>query len=169
MVLWSSRLVRSAVGFVVLIASFLAAPESGDSAGSNSRAQPQPAERLVIRYTQASFELISRTPLEKTVPPSIALPDSLGRVSGYWFELQSESGVVVYRRRTHAPDIVYTETPMASNPTRLTRAETVVPENTLTVLIPRKAEGESLVFFGPPPGAEKRIVASGEIGRVRLR
>ena len=157
------------VGGLVFAAGLLAFPRSIDSAGADKQAVPPAAERLTVRYAQGSFELVSRTSLAKIVPPSVDLPDSVGQVRGCWFEVQSEAGKTVYRRRIAAPNVVYTESPTEDNPGRLSRAETVVPEKTISILIPKKDEGAFLVFYGPPAAPEKRTQASGEVGRIRLR
>jgi hypothetical protein len=152
------------VGTLVFIAAMLAFPLVADSAEA-----PPTAERLVIHYSSGTFELVSRTSLHKVVPPSVSLPDSLGRVSGHWFEVQSEAGKTVYRRRMPAPDIIYTESPTEENPTKMSRAEVTVPEKTFSILVPVKDDGNWLVLYGPPAGTNKRTQAAGETGRIRLR
>ena len=165
----SPRIEPLIAGVLVFMAGLLAFPPVADGADKTKTNSPSAAERLIIRYSNGAFELVSRTSLNKVVPPSVSLPDSLGRVSGHWFEVQSEAGKTVYRRQMPAPDIIYTELPTEDNPTRLSRAETVVPEKTFSILIPKKDEGAFLVLFGPPSAPEKRTQASGEVGRLRLR
>jgi hypothetical protein len=164
-----SRLEPLIVGALVLAVAMLAFPLVADSADGNKPDSSPTAERLVIRYANGSFELVSRTSLNKVVPPSVSLPDSVGRVSGHWFEVQSEAGKTVYRRRMQDPGIVYTEVPTEENPTKLSRAEVVVPEKTISILVPVKSDGNFLVLYGPPAGAKSRTQAAGEVGRIRLR
>jgi len=127
------------------------------------------AERLTLHYANGSFEVVSRTVLDKVVPPSVALPAPVGQVRGSWFELQSDAGKTVYRRHMAAPDIVYTEIPTEEDPTKPSRAEFVVPERTFSVLVPIKKDGNYLVLYGPAAGSKSRAQAAGEIGRIRLR
>jgi hypothetical protein len=163
-----SRIEPLIIGALVFAVAMLAFPMVVDSADANKPDAPPTAERLIIQYTNGSFELVSRTSLNKPVPPSVNLPDSLGSVRGHWFEVQSEAGKMVYRRRMPAPDIVYTESPTEDNP-KLSRAEFVVPEKTISILVPVKDDGNFLVLYGPPAGTDKRTQAAGEVGRIRLR
>lgn len=164
-----SRIGPLIVGLLVLAAALLAWPPAVDSADTGKAGTAPTAERLVLRYANESFELVSRTPLHKVVPPSVSLPDSVGKVRGNWFEVQSAAGQTVYRRRMPAPDIIYTEIPTEDNPGQLSRAEATVPEKTISILAPVKDNGDYLVIYGPPAGKAERTQAAGEIGRIRLR
>lgn len=159
----------SAIGVVLFVAALLIVPRPAGGADSTKTAAPPAAERLILRYANGTIEVVTRTPLNKPVPPSQSMPAAKGEVRGNWFELQADNGDVVYRRGMAAPDLVYTEVPTAENPSQLSRAEFVVPEKTFSILVPIKSDGNYLVLYGAPVGSKSRNQAAGEIGRIRLR
>lgn len=159
----------SAIGMLSLAAVVLTLARPAGGADAKQSTAPPTAERLILHYVNGTIEVVSRTPLTKVVPPSVTLPDEKGKVRGNWFEVQSDAGMTVYRRRMPAPDIVYTEIPTEENPSQLSRAEIVVPEKTFSILVPIKSDGNYLVLYGPPTGTKSRGQAAGEIGRIRLR
>jgi hypothetical protein len=152
---------------VLLVFAVALAADEGTDATTNPRLQA--AERLVIRYSASGFELVSRTPLLKILPPSVALPVAKGAVSGSWFEVQSDGGDPVYRRRIVSPRIIYTEVPTDDAPDRLTRDEIAVDENVFSVLVPAGKDAKSLVFYDSNLDVQKRTEAATEIGRIGLR
>jgi hypothetical protein len=160
---WIIALCLAALGVCVAGAGLASGADSKEGVGV------QPVERLMIRYNEGSFEIVERIPLEKILPPSVELPDSVGRLAGYWFEVQNTEGKTVYRRRMTAPDIIYTESPTEDEPNTLRRADIVVPDKLFSVLVPRKSEARALVFFGQQAGPEKRMRPAAELGRVVLR
>lgn len=155
-----------AASLLLAIAVTLAA---SPSAISPANARVQAVERLVIRYSAAGFELVSRTPLMKVLPPSVALPAEKGAVSGSWFEVQGDGGDVVYRRRFDSPRIIYTEVPTADNPGVLKRDEAIRDENVFSVLVPAGKDAKSLVFYDSSLDTRKRSEAANEAGRIGLR
>jgi len=152
---------------VCAIPVIFAASDQGLNATVNPRVQS--VERLVIRYSASGFELLSRTPLQKVLPPSAKLPATKGLVSGSWFEVQSNAGDVVYRRRISSPRILYTEVPTDDDPGVLKRDEAVVEENVFSVLVPAGKDANALIFFDSGTDIQKRTEASSEIGRIGLR
>jgi len=158
----------SAVGVLLFVAALLIVPRPAGGADTIKTAAPPTAERLILKYANGTFEVVSRTPLNKAVPPSKPMPAAEGQVRGNWFELQADDGKVVYRRGMAAPDMVYTEIPTEENPSKLSRAEFTVPEKTFSVLVPIKSDGNYLVLYGPPASTKSRNQAAGEIGRIRL-
>jgi hypothetical protein len=101
---------RAALG---LLAALLAA------AGLPAVAQEQPAgpgeaDRVVVRYTQGAYELVSVTPLETHLAPSDELPE--GEHSGFWFEVVSSGGELVYRRVIGHPVPLVFEGPDTDEP-----------------------------------------------------
>ncbi len=158
-----------AIGALVFAVVLLILPGTAVGADSAKVTTAPTAERLVLHYVNGSIELVSRTSLNKVVPPSVELPESQNGVRGNWFELQDSDGKVVYRRRMAAPDIVYTEIPTEENPSQLSRAEIVVPDKTFSILVPIQSNANDLVLFGPPKGTKSRNQAAGEIGRIQLR
>ncbi len=163
------HVLRYLAGIVILVGMLWVLPSPIDGASPTQTVGPQSVERLVIQYNQGSFELISRTPLRKTLPPSVTLPAPIGQVRGSWFEVQSTTGEMVYRRRFPAPNVIYTEWPTQDDPTQLRREEIEVSENVFTILVPKNDKAEALLIFGTPRGQDKRAAAAGEIGRLQLR
>jgi hypothetical protein len=152
---------------VVLAIAVALAAGDGTSVPKNPRLQE--AERLVIRYSALGFELVSRAPLLKVLPPSVRLPAAKGAVSGSWFEVQSDGGDVVYRRRIASPRMIYTEVPTDDEPGLLKRDEVAVDENVFSVLVPAGKDAKSLVFYDSNLDIQKRTEAASEIGRIGLR
>ena len=163
-------IVLVAAGFaaaILLALPVALAADEGTTANTNPRLQE--SERLVIRYSPSGFEVVSRTPLLKVLPPSVTLPGAKGAVSGSWFEVQSDDGDVVYRRRITSPRIVYTEVPTADEPGLMKRDEIIVDENVFSVLVPAGKDAKSLVFYDSNLDVQKRTEAATEIGRIGLR
>lgn len=127
------------------------------------------AERMVIRYHDGSYEILRRTPMTKILPATVALPGKTGDVRGNWFEVQTATGEVLYRRLMTAPNVRYVEYRSPDNPTRLKREEAVVAERTFSVLVPARSDASYLVFYGPADAAKNRTLPSMEIGRLALR
>jgi len=105
----------------------------------------------------------------KVLPPTVSLPGEKGAVSGSWFEVQSDGGDVVYRRRISSPRMVYTEAPTEDEPGVLKREEIAVDENVFSILVPAGQDAQSLIFYDSNPDIQKRTEAAIEIGRIGLR
>ncbi|MBD3297904.1 MAG: hypothetical protein GF341_04550 [candidate division Zixibacteria bacterium] len=84
-------------GVMIVCLAQLVSSGSDPAARHNQSANAPNAERLVIRYADGAFELISRTPLVKTLPPSVAMPAPLGDVRGSWVEVVDNAADVLYR------------------------------------------------------------------------
>lgn len=107
------------------------------------------AERVVVRYDNGSFEVLSRTPIVKALGASDVLPAGLGAVGGFWYELQAADGAVIYRK-------------VMANPLRVTHegsdVEGASPSliehfpatKVFSVVIPRPLDGDHLVIFSSP-------------------
>lgn len=124
------------------------------------------AERVVIRYDNGNFEVLSRTPIIKALGPSDILPAELGAVSGFWYELQAPDGTVRYRK-------------VMANPLRVTHegadVEGASPSliehfpatKVFTLLIPLAADGDQLVIFcSPSEPAAVRAFPAAEVARL---
>jgi len=153
--------------FAILITA--TSPTVGEDTKAPIPAGSQTAERLVIRYSAGGYELVSRIPLLKILPPSTELPAPMGEVNGTWFEVRSDKDETIYRRRMASPQVVYTEIPTGDDPAMLNREEIILTENTFSVLVPAGENAASLVFFGSKPDPQKRAAAATEIGRIGLR
>lgn len=159
------------VALVAVAVTAIAVTNAASDNTTKATADPrvQAAERLVIRYSSAGFELLSRTPLQRVIPPSVELPATKGMVSGSWFEVQSDAGDVVYRRRISSPRLVHTEVPTTDNPGVLTRDDIALEENVFSVLVPAGSDAKSLIFYDSSTNLSKRHEAASEIGRIGLR
>ena len=131
-------------------------------------ARPVPAERLIIQYRSGSFQLLSRSPLTKVLPPSDGLPATNHTVSGFWFEVQTHKGEVKYRRIMPDPITVYTEVPGPGPDPRPERAEVVPAEAVFTVLVPKVPGSNNLVLVSSPPGAAGKARAAQTLARIPL-
>ena len=129
---------------------------------------PVPAERLIIQYRSGSFELLSRSPVTKVLPPSDELPATNGAVSGFWFEVQTPKGELKYRRIMPDPITVYTEVPGPGQEPRPERAEVVPAEAVFTVLVPQVPGSNNLVLVSSPPGAAGKAQAAKTVARIPL-
>jgi hypothetical protein len=114
---------------------------------------PVPVERLVIRYSSGTYQLLSRTPLLKVIPPSDALPATNRPLSGFWFEVRTPKDEVKYRRILPDPIKVYTEVPGPAPEPQPARAEAVPAETVFTLLIPQVPGSNNLVLVNSSFGA----------------
>jgi hypothetical protein len=129
---------------------------------------PVAAERLIIQYRSGSFQLLSRSPVTKVLPPSDELPATKRAVSGFWFEVQTPKGEVKYRRIMPDPVTVYTEVPGPGPEPRPERAEVVPAETVFTVLVPQVPGSNNVVLFSSPPGAAGKAQAAQKVARIPL-
>lgn len=127
---------------------------------------PEPAERVVVRYDDGNFQVLSRTPIVKALAASDILPAELGAVSGFWYELQAPDGTVIYRR-------------IIANPLRVTHEGSDVEgaspsliehfpaSKVFSVIIPRAGDGDQLVLFcSPLEPAVVRAFPAAEVARL---
>jgi len=131
-------------------------------------AGPVPAERLLIKYSSGSYQLLSRTPLIKVLPPSDALPATNHAVTGFWFEIQTPKEEVKYRRIMPDPIKVYTEVPGPASEPQPERAEAIPAEAVFTVLIPQVPGSNNLVLVGSSLGAAGNALAAQPLARIPL-
>jgi hypothetical protein len=155
-----------ALGLVWPVAAMSAAGQGPPSIITKG---PQLAERLVIQYKDGAFVLVSRTEVTKTLPPSVALPGPVGQVHGCWFEVQDDSGAVLYRRRMSSPQIVYTEYPSEDGSGAIVREQAAASSRTFSILVPRHDKANAVAFYDADPIDHKRARPAVEIGRVTLR
>ena len=128
-----------------------------------SHGESVPADRIVVRFQQddyqgAVFDVISRMQITKVIPPSDELPTLDSPVSGFYYELRSADGTVLYRRIINNPVPLVVEVPVKSleavasgekTPT-VDRKETIPRERIFTLVIPRAGPGDQLVIFSSP-------------------
>ena len=154
---WITHLSRTMIFFIGAITAVLGLTQ-GQAFG-----QPVPAHRVVIRFQYSSnqggvFEVLSWNAVTKALPPSDELPTMRDPVSGFYYELQSSDGTVLYRRIIENPIIMVTEEPqkslkaVAPNQERpsLDRKIVIPQEQVFSLLIPRAGAGDQLVLFSSP-------------------
>ncbi len=120
-------------------------------------AQPVEADRVVVKffydgYQSGAYDVVSMNHITKVLPPSDNLPTN-DFVSGFYYELQSDKGTVIYRRIMNNPIPLVAEKIGDST----LELKSVLPlERTFSILIPRANAGDTLVFFSSPldPGKQ---------------
>jgi hypothetical protein len=133
---------------------------------AHSQEGPQAADRIVIRYANGAYELLSTSTVVKVLPPADELPAARTRVAGFWYEIQSAAGEVRYRRTMRDPVRLEYEWPAAgSAPMRVTA---VPAERVFAVLAPHAAPGDEIVLFGSSVQADGRRSAATEVARMPL-
>jgi hypothetical protein len=162
-----SRFRRCHVGFLstffVGVASVLAAAQ---------QAAPVPAHRLVIRFKEGAFEVLSRVEVSKVLPPSDALPPDT-YPSGFWYELRSVNGRLLYRKIIEDPCRIRYEGPAGGvfdggTAMTLERREVVLSERTFSLLVPRAVPGDQLVLVESPHEQERQDEPAVEVARLTL-
>jgi hypothetical protein len=134
------------------------------------QAAPVPAHRLVVRFADGGFEIVSRTEVTKVLPPSDELPPD-SQASGFWYELRSASGRLIYRRIIDDPCHIRFEGPADGVAIRGRRAapvrsEAFPGERTFSLLVPRAGPGDELVLMESPHERERRDEAAAEVARL---
>ena len=123
----------------------------------NRNNEPTEALRLYVRYRKNAppgqelhLEDIER--LEMLVESSVELPE-IGpedQLSGFWYELQSALGEVLYRKIEANPIRSWIDLPHEEDPTRIEHHVTLLEENLFTLLVPYYPEGRVVVLFSSP-------------------
>lgn len=160
---WRRGRVVSAISVIlVLLAVSSSAVAVADPKGPVS---PQPVDRIVVRYHEGTFEVVSRIRLTMVLAPTVSLP-SKGEVSGFWYELQSADGTVRYRRLLPDPTRITFEgvALTESGALKVERTESAASNRVFSVLVPAVAADDQLVLFGAPLEATQRF--GGEPSRV---
>jgi hypothetical protein len=141
------RLLASLI--LLLASSLLAAASTADEpAGVSENPNLTAAQYVLMEFRDGRFRIVEVTSLDLVLPPSQPLPAELGKLSGFWFELQSEEGRVRYRRIVNHPLVVADGI----------EGEEVARRGTFSMVIPRPRPGEELVLFSSPlePGELQR-------------
>jgi hypothetical protein len=121
-------------------------------------AQAIPADRVVVKFLydgdqSGSYEVVSVNHITKVIPPSDKLPTD-DFVSGFYYELQSAAGTVIYRRIMNNPIPLVAENPGEPS---FERKSVIPQEKTFSILIPRANAGDILIFFSSPLDPGKQI------------
>jgi hypothetical protein len=189
------RLLAGVVSATALVAG------SSNLLGQTGPSPAQPALRLVLECVTEkgddgdvglTFSLLDAIELREVLPPpdelpavrippiSIAAEDlaatrpvQAGHVaSGFWYELVTDDGAVLYRRITENPILLWFEgiDPQDSDAApRLTRVESIPARRVFSLLVPDllpSGPDRFVVLIGSPPG--QPAAPATELGRVRL-
>lgn len=125
--------------------------------GRDEDNRPYEALRLYFRYQQSApvgeeVQLEDLDRLEMIVESSIDLPE-LGpdeQLSGFWYELQTENGEVLYRKAGPNPIRTWIDLPHEEDPTCIEHQVTLPEENLFTLLVPYDLRGRVLVIYSSP-------------------
>lgn len=137
------------------------------------------ADRLVVRWVDEAFRLQGVAPVPRKLPPAdLVLPVGEGprtrtatAVSGFWYELRSCAGTVLFRQALPDPrraTVEWLEIGVDGS-MRIARAEAVRPEALFTVTVPRHPEGCEVVFLGAPYRSGRARASARELGRLEWR
>ena len=110
--------------------------------------------------------------MRKVLPPSDELPAD-SSPSGFWYELRSAKGRILYRRIIPDPCRVRFEGP---SDRLVPRGRTAAPdpreaipgERTFLILVPRASPGDQLVLVESPHEPERRQEPAVEVARLML-
>jgi hypothetical protein len=127
-----------------------------------------PSERVTLRFDHGKYELIEKTTAGAKLPPSDDLPKSQVETSGFWYELQSTRGDVLYRRIIADPVLLVSETKSHGPGAKVERAEAVPEQRVFSLLIPRPVEGDRLVIFSSPTERGAQTRPAKQVARIRF-
>src|SRR5215467_12490989 len=95
---------------------------------AGGQGQPVAVDQVGIHFTApGSFDVVSQTSLTKVLTPSDELPGAPQPLSGFWFELQSATGAVKYRRVVGNPVLIVFGGPATAEGTTKQLVEIVPP------------------------------------------
>jgi len=123
----------------------------------NGESERSEALRLYIRYTgnappghELSLEEVDRR--QMIIEASVDLPERLSeeQLSGFWYELQSAHGDVLYRKRQANPILDRIDVPSEEDPTRFLPYLNLPEETDFTLLVPFHPEGQTVVIYSSP-------------------
>lgn len=177
------RIVRPVFVFCTVALSFGGAlperapgpiPAAYGFSGNAAFQRPENVLRAVIEYDHGAFRLQKLIPLQMVLPPSDADPGrgSPGGASGFWIEVWSGRGEVLYRKIAEDPIPYHTEGSELAGPgSAIERSDHFPERRVFAVLIPDLPEADRLVFFGsvlanlPQASAASQV----EINRARVQ
>jgi hypothetical protein len=129
----------------------------------SERIPSQRALRLLVEYRGTRLTLRDRTRVEKAIPPSDAIRGFEGE-SGFWVELRSKNGELLYRRIIHNPIAYDVE---AYDEERGPRRHRVgAPAGVFSVLVPDLPEADSLVVVSSPLDPDKAAQPAEPLARI---
>lgn len=173
----------------MLLAIAVAAPHLVLAQGEQP-SKAVPVDRITVKFVYDGhqggvYEVIDSKRITKVLPPSSELPTTRSGVSGFYYELQSADGTVLYRRIIHNPipfTVEVPEKPLDAKASdeegvKIERQQSIPTERIFTVLIPQASAGDQLVFFSSPLQSSKEAEimvsakstdAAQEVARITL-
>lgn len=158
-----TALSRGALTLLVSLMVVVGARAAGERPGLQS------VERLVVHYHDGTFELVGRSTVQKVIPPTLEFADSTSKLSGSWFELQTSTGSLLYRRPLTPPNTIYVEHLADSTTGRIERQEATVTDRTFVVTVPLRVDGARVAIYGSTAGAANKTADSQVLGYIQLR
>jgi len=119
--------------------------------------EPTEALRLYARYRKSAppgqeLQLERLIRLKMLIESSVEMPE-LGpeeQLSGFWYELQTAQGRVLYRKRSGNPIRISISLPQEEDPARIQRYAALPEERLFTLLVPYYPEGRVVVLYSSP-------------------
>jgi hypothetical protein len=119
---------------------------------------------FTFSYEGKNIELISQQRIEMLPPPPESTFLQEGQ-SGFWYELQDESGSILYQRSIHNP-IKFEMTAYSNDPEIPMKEVTVEnPQGVFELLAPDMGEARTLVIFSSPMDPELTAAPASELAR----
>ena len=121
--------------------------------------------RVTFAYRGRDIVLVASRRVAMIAPPSVTAAPMPGQ-SGYWVELRSAAGDLLYHRALSNP--IRTDIEAFSDDPRqtLTRIPVAAPEGQFEVQVPDLPDAQTFLFFGTPDGAPSESAPSRELFRV---
>ncbi len=119
---------------------------------NNQYQMPDEAFRLVLTYREEEITLDEIQRVQMRLPPPDELPEREpdAPLSGFWYELQTEDGEILYRQIIGNPIRTWVDIPDEEDSTRLVRLEIVPEEKTFVLLVPAFREGAHVIIYSSP-------------------
>lgn len=120
---------------------------------NNEYELPDEALRLVLTYRrhappgqEVTLDEIQRVEMRLSASDELPEHEPDEPLSGFWYELQSHHGEVLYRQIIGNPIRTSVYLPDEEDPTRLVRLETLPEEKTFVLLVPAFPEAAEVVL-----------------------
>lgn len=123
------------------------------------------ALRVTFAYRDRDIRLVAGKRVAMIAPPPVTAPPTSGQ-SGYWIELRSAAGKLLYHRALSSP--LRRDVEVFSDDARqsIARIPVSAHEGRFEVLVPDLPDARTCHFFGTPAGAASEAAASVELFRA---
>ena len=128
---------------------------------------PPPAAtlRLTFAYRDRDVRLAASRRVAMIAPPSVTPAPAQGQ-SGYWCELRSAAGELLFHRAFSSPVRVDVEVFSDDGRQTMTRMPVAAPQGQFEVLVPDLPDAKTFLFFGTPSGSASESAPSRELFRA---